>query len=77
MPGGGKDRILAACDLESQQVYALGPADRCVREFDCWREEKLERPVSLCDSRPTASDGDSAPARWRCWTNWKACKPRA
>ncbi len=41
------DRILAACNLDSQQVYALGPADRCVREFDCWREEELHGPF-LC-----------------------------
>ena len=41
------DRLLAACDLGSQHVNALGPADRCVREFDCWREEKLNGPF-LC-----------------------------
>ena len=41
------DRILAACNLESQQVYALGPADRCVREFDCWHEEEVNGPF-LC-----------------------------
>ncbi len=41
------DRILAACDLDSQQVYALGPAERCVREFDCWHEEELNGPF-LC-----------------------------
>ena len=41
------DRILAACNLESQQVHALGPADRCVRDFDCWREEELNGPF-LC-----------------------------
>ena len=38
------DQILAQCDQDSQQVYALGPADRCVREFDCWREENLHGP---------------------------------
>ena len=36
------DRILAACNLESQQVHALGPADPHVHEFDCWRQEKLD-----------------------------------
>jgi hypothetical protein len=41
------DRVLATCDLDSQQVYALGPADRCVREFDCWHEEELNGPF-LC-----------------------------
>ena len=48
-----KDRILAACDLDTQQVCALGPADRCVREFDCWREEELNGPF-LC---ALATDG--------------------
>ena len=33
--------------METQQVYALGPAERCVREFDCWHEEKLNGPF-LC-----------------------------
>ncbi len=42
-----KDRILAACNLDSQQVYALGPTDRCLREFDCWHEEELSGPF-LC-----------------------------
>ena len=64
------DRVLATCDLESQQVYALGPAQRRVRDFDCWHEEKLNGPF-LCASPPTASDADTAPAPWRCWTNWK------
>jgi serine/threonine protein phosphatase PrpC len=41
------DRILAACNLESQQVHALGPADPYVREFDCWRQEQLDGPF-LC-----------------------------
>ena len=41
------DRVLAACDLDSQQVYALGPAERCVRDFDCWHEEELNGPF-LC-----------------------------
>lgn len=41
------DRILAACNLDSHQVHALGPVDRCVREFDCWHEEKLNGPF-LC-----------------------------
>jgi hypothetical protein len=35
------DRVLAECDLDCHQVCALGPADRNVRAFDCWREEKL------------------------------------
>jgi serine/threonine protein phosphatase PrpC len=43
----GTDRVLAACDLDSQHVYALGPTERCVQEFDCWREEKLNGPF-LC-----------------------------
>ena len=47
MPRQANDRILAACNLDSQQVYALGPADRCVRDFDCWREEELNGPF-LC-----------------------------
>jgi hypothetical protein len=46
-PGRTTDRILAACDLDSQQVYALGPAERCVRDFDCWQEEQLHGPF-LC-----------------------------
>jgi hypothetical protein len=41
------DRVLAACDLDSQQVYALGPAERGVQEFDCWHEEELDGPF-LC-----------------------------
>ena len=39
-----EDRILAACNLDSQQVNALGPADRSLREFDCWHEEELDGP---------------------------------
>ncbi len=35
------DRVLAACNLESQQVHALGPVEPHVHEFDCWRQEKL------------------------------------
>jgi hypothetical protein len=41
------DHILAECDLNRHQVCALGPADRNVREFDCWHEEKLNGPF-LC-----------------------------
>jgi hypothetical protein len=41
------DFILAECDLDSQHVHALGPADRGVQEFDFWREEKLRGPF-LC-----------------------------
>jgi len=41
------DRILAACNLDSQQVHALGPAERHVHDFDCWREEALDGPF-LC-----------------------------
>ncbi|MCX5647471.1 MAG: protein phosphatase 2C domain-containing protein [Phycisphaerae bacterium] len=41
------DRVLAECDLDRHQVCALGPADRNVREFDCWHEEKLNGPF-LC-----------------------------
>jgi hypothetical protein len=40
-------RVLAACDLDNQQVYALGPADRSVGQFDCWHEEQLDGPF-LC-----------------------------
>ena len=54
------DRVLAACDLETQQVYALGPAQHCVRDFDCWHEEKLNGPF-LCASRPTASAAAGEP----------------
>jgi serine/threonine protein phosphatase PrpC len=42
-----EDHVLAQCDLERHQVCALGPADRDVREFDCWREERLNGPF-LC-----------------------------
>ncbi len=41
------DRVLAACDLENQQVFAVGPADREAYEFDCWHEESLNGPF-LC-----------------------------
>ncbi len=41
------DRTLAACDLNNQQVYALGPTSRCVHDFDCWHEEQLNGPF-LC-----------------------------
>ncbi len=41
------DRILAACDLSSQQVSALGPTTRCVQDFDCWHEEEIGGPF-LC-----------------------------
>jgi hypothetical protein len=41
------DRVLAACDLNNQQVCALGPASRCVRDFDCWHEEEIYGPF-LC-----------------------------
>ena len=41
------DHVLAECDLDRHQVCALGPADRNVREFDCWHEEKLNGPF-LC-----------------------------
>jgi serine/threonine protein phosphatase PrpC len=36
------DRVLAACNLESQQVHALGPAEPHIHEFDCWRQVKLD-----------------------------------
>ena len=42
-----RDRVLAQCDLDQHQVCALGPADRSVREFDCWHEEELNGPF-LC-----------------------------
>jgi hypothetical protein len=41
------DRVLAQCDLDQHQVCALGPADRTVRELDCWREVELNGPF-LC-----------------------------
>jgi hypothetical protein len=41
------DRILAACDLSNQQVCALGPASRCVHDFDFWHEEQANGPF-LC-----------------------------
>jgi hypothetical protein len=41
------DRVLAACNLESQQVHALGPADPLVHEFECWRQEPIDGPF-LC-----------------------------
>jgi hypothetical protein len=41
------DHVLAECDLDQHQVCALGPADRNVREFDCWHEEELKGPF-LC-----------------------------
>jgi serine/threonine protein phosphatase PrpC len=42
-----KDRVLAACNLDSHQVFALGPLDRAVRDFDCWQVEKVSGPF-LC-----------------------------
>jgi serine/threonine protein phosphatase PrpC len=41
------DHVLAQCDLDRHQVCALGPADRSVREFDCWRRQELNGPF-LC-----------------------------
>jgi serine/threonine protein phosphatase PrpC len=41
------DRVLAACNLESQQVHALGPADPMVHDFDVWRQEPIDGPF-LC-----------------------------
>ncbi len=42
-PGAGRadDRVLAECDLARHQVRALGPAERNLREFDCWRQQEL------------------------------------
>jgi serine/threonine protein phosphatase PrpC len=45
--GRTRDRVLAACNLESQQVHALGPAEPYVQEFDCWRQKKIDGPF-LC-----------------------------
>ena len=42
-----EDRVLAQCDLDRHTVSAIGPADRNVREFDCWREEEAAGPF-LC-----------------------------
>ena len=36
-----KDQILAACDLQTQQVQAIGPLNRSGHEFDCWFEGSL------------------------------------
>jgi hypothetical protein len=41
------DRVLAACDLNNQQVSALGPTTRCVHDFNCWHEEEIGGPF-LC-----------------------------
>jgi hypothetical protein len=41
------DCVLAQCDLDQHQVRALGPADRDVGQFDCWREQELDGPF-LC-----------------------------
>lgn len=41
------DRLLAQCDLTTHAVRALGPADRHVREFDCWHKERVHGPF-LC-----------------------------
>ena len=57
------DRILAACNLESQQVRALGPADRCVREFDCSREEELNGPFLCAVDRRHRTRTGHEPAR--------------
>jgi hypothetical protein len=48
-PGGQRanDSVLAQCDLDRHQVCALGPAERSVREFDCWRQQELDGPF-LC-----------------------------
>ena len=50
VPSAGQqpgDRVLAECDVDRHQVCAIGPADRNVREFDCWHEERLNGPF-LC-----------------------------
>ena len=69
-----EDRVVAQCDLARHEVRALGPADRTVREFDCWHEEKLERPLPCAapygrrgawHRRQPQSDVD----------DWKNCKP--
>jgi hypothetical protein len=41
------DDVLAQCDLDRHQVRALGPADRNVRQFDCWHQQELDGPF-LC-----------------------------
>jgi hypothetical protein len=49
-PGDGQppaDCVLAECDLDRHTVCALGPADRNVREFDCWHEQEIGGPF-LC-----------------------------
>jgi hypothetical protein len=47
--GKSGDRVLAACDLESQQVHALGPGDwnGHAPDFDYWRQEPIDGPF-LC-----------------------------
>ncbi len=36
-----QDRVIAECDLEQQQVFALGPGERQVSRFDHWEEIPL------------------------------------
>ncbi|MCY2986682.1 MAG: protein phosphatase 2C domain-containing protein [Planctomycetota bacterium] len=36
-----RDRVIAECDLAEQQVFALGPAERQVSQFDQWEEIRL------------------------------------
>ena len=76
-PGGQRanDSVLAQCDLDRHQVCALGPAERSLREFDCWRQRELDGPF-LLRCTPTASAAAWAATRWRCWTNWKNCNRR-
>jgi serine/threonine protein phosphatase PrpC len=38
------DHVLAQCDLETEQVHALGPASRCLQDFDCWIEHAAKPP---------------------------------
>ncbi len=70
------DRVLAACDLDSQQVYALGPADRCVQDFDCWHEEELNGPFLCALSTDGIGRGQGA-SPTVLLDELEACKPRA
>jgi serine/threonine protein phosphatase PrpC len=43
-PRRRRDEILAECDLTTQHVNALGPANQSVTAFDCWKERALHSP---------------------------------
>ena len=68
-----EDRVLAQCDLDRHTVSAIGPADRNVREFDCWREEEAAGPF-LCAAahrrRGTRAGPQPGGAARRTGKNW-------